>query len=223
MKTVTTGLPGLDKLIGGGFPDNTTILVSGNSGSGKTLFSLNYLLDGAVNGEKVCYVSLSETRDELLRACDRIDSLSKVRKHVSKNFAIEHIHMDDSLTTKKFTEIIDRYPRIDRLVVDNVNKLLMFSESKKAYRIHLSNLVKRFRRIGCTLLLCESNGNGLDSGHDESFEVDGVIQLSFLDFEEKPVRSLSVHKMRYTSFDPRLPHEFVISRKGLELSSTRFI
>ena len=222
MKLVTTGLSGLDSVMGGGFPDKTTILVSGNSGSGKTLLSLNYLLDGARKGEKVCYVSLSETKDELLRAADRIESLRDIRKYIGKNFAIEHLQMDDAITTKRFIEIIDNYPQIDRLVVDNVNKLLMFSENKKAYRVHLSRLVKKFKEIGCTLLLCESN-SGIDSGNDEAFEVDGVIQLSFIDLEEKPMRSLSVHKMRYTPFEPRLPHEFVISEKALELSRTKII
>ena len=60
--TISTGLSGFDERIGGGFPNKTKILVSGGPGTGKTLFGLNFLLNGAINGEKCCYVSLSEEK-----------------------------------------------------------------------------------------------------------------------------------------------------------------
>ena len=69
---VATGIERLDKLIEGGFPSQTSILLSGNAGSGKTLFALNFLLEGAKKGEKCYYLSLSENALELSRAAQGI-------------------------------------------------------------------------------------------------------------------------------------------------------
>jgi circadian clock protein KaiC len=220
---VATGIKKLDNVIGGGFPKNTRVLVSGGPGSGKTLFALKFLMDGVLKGEKCCYVSLNETRDELLRACKGIKSLEKAEKYMGKNLAIEYIPLGENITMKKFIDIIASYPKIDRLVIDNVNKLLIFAESERSYRLNLSELVKHLKPMDCTLLICETRGDNKDTGNGESFECDGVLHFSFLELEEKPMRTVSIHKMRYTSFDPKVPYEFVIDGKDLRLSGTKII
>lgn len=220
---VSTGIKRLDKLIGGGFPSRTSILVSGGPGSGKTLFALNFLMEGVLNKEKCCYVSLNETKSELLRACRGIESLKDAEKHIGKNLAIEHIPLGENITMKKFIDIISSYPKLDRLVIDNLNKLLIFAENKRSYRIHLSELVKNLKPMGCSLLICETEGEKTDTGNGESFEADGVVQLSFLELEEKPMRTMTIHKMRYTKFDPKIPRELVIDGKELRMTETKII
>ncbi len=221
--SVTTGIRGLDSLTGKGFPSNTVVLVSGQPGTGKTLLSLGFLMEGARKGEKCCFVSLSEKKDELVRACKGIDSMRDVEKHLGKNLAIEHIELGENITLKRFLEIMSKYPKLDRLVIDNVNKLLIFSESPRYYRLNLAELVKHIKVMGCSLLLCESNGDAIDSGNHEAFECDGVVQLSFLDFDERPMRSLSIHKMRYAEFQPRVHHRIDITSKGISLSRQRAV
>ena len=221
--SVSTGLKGMDNMLGKGFPEKTVILLSGGPGTGKTLFSLNFLLEGARKKEKCCYVSLSESRDELVRACRGIGSLSDVDKYLGKTLAIEYIPLGENITLKKFIEIISNYPRLDRLVIDNVNKLLIFAESTRAYRLNLSELVTQLKGMGCTLLVCETSDDNMDSGNNEAFECDGVVQLSFLDLEEKPMRTLMVHKLRYSSFEPRVPRELVIDRKSLRIGDLKLI
>ncbi len=220
---ITTGIKKLDKLLGGGFPSKTTILVSGGPGSGKTLFALKFLMDGVMKKEKCCYVSLNETREELLRACKGIETLGEAEKYIGKNFAIEHIPLGENITMKKFIDIIASYPKIDRLVIDNVNKLLIFAENERLYRIYLSELVRSLKNMDCTLLLCETRGENIDTGNGESFECDGVLSLSFLELEEKPMRAMAIHKMRYANFDPKIPHEFLIDKKDLRLTETKII
>lgn len=221
--TITTGIKKLDKLLGGGFPSRTVVLISGGPGSGKTLFALKFLMEGIRNKEKCCYVSLNETKEELLRASRGIAILKDAEKYIGKNLAIEYIPLGENITMKKFIDIIASYPKIDRIVIDNVNKLLIFAESERAYRLHLSELVKLLKPMGCTLLLCETKGENTDTGNCESFESDGILHLSFLELEEKPMRTLTIHKMRYTNFDPKIPHEFVIDTKDLKLTETKII
>jgi circadian clock protein KaiC len=220
---VSTGFKRLDSLMGGGFPEHTVNLVSGGPGTGKTLFGLKFLSEGVRKGEKCFYISLNETKDEIIRASRGIDSLKGMEKRLGKTLAIEHIPLGDNITMKKFISIISSYPKIDRLVIDNVNKLLIFAESKRSYRVHLTEMVNQLRIIGCVMLICETRDEEIDTGNGEAFECDGVINLSFLDIEEKPLRILTVHKMRYADFDPRVPQEYQITKKDLIITGTKII
>jgi circadian clock protein KaiC len=223
MDRISTGLKGLDDLLGGGFPEKTIILVSGGPGAGKTLVSLNYLIEGAAQGERCCYVSLNEEKSDLLRACSGIRSLKKAEKYLDKNLAFEHFYLGKDATVDYFVKLFSSYPQVDRLVIDNLNKLLIYAENKNSYRTSLSNLVAYLRdKARCAILICESE-DGLDTGSGEAFECDGVVRLSFLEMEEKPRRILEVHKLRYTSFEPRVPHELVIDGDGIRLTKTRVL
>ena len=220
---VTTGLKKLDKLISGGFPEKSVVLLSGGPGTGKTLLGLKFILDGAKKREKCCYITLNESKEELIRACESVKSLVAVKKYLGKNLAIEHIPMGQSnVSMKRFIDIVANYPKIDRIVIDNVNKLLMFSESKKSYRAYFIELISSLKNTGSSLLLCETESDEkLDSSGHESFECDGVVQLIFLELEEKPMRALIVHKMRYTNFDATRNHKVIKDNKDIRLTQTR--
>ena len=67
MKRIPTGITGLDKLVEGGFPEGRSILLSGACGTGKTIFSMQYIYNGAKKySEPGIYVTLDE-RPELIR------------------------------------------------------------------------------------------------------------------------------------------------------------
>src|SRR3954463_8728070 len=62
-----TGIPGLDQIVGGGLPANCLYVVQGEPGAGKTTLALQFLMEGAKAGEKVLYITFSETKRELLK------------------------------------------------------------------------------------------------------------------------------------------------------------
>jgi circadian clock protein KaiC len=221
---ISTGLQKLDKLLGGGFPEKTVILLSGGPGTGKTLFGINFLLEGARKGERCCYVSLSETREEIVRACKGIERMKDVEKFLGKNLAVEYIGLSDSdVNLKMFVSLMREYPKIDRIVIDNANKLLMFADSRRSYRINFSQIIECLKNTGCGLIICETDGESMDGGNGEAYECDGVVQLSFLELEEKPMRSLTIHKLRYSSFDAKVPHELILDNSGIRLGETKVI
>lgn len=222
MSRITTGIKDLDALIGGGFPVNTAILLSGGPGTGKTLFGLNFLAEGATKGERSCYISFNETKDDLLRACEGIKSLRNLKKN--EKFIIKDIDLGVEVSVTRFMETIDQYPKFDRLVIDNLNKLLLFAADDKQYRHLLSTLTKFLRsKVTCSLLICETEENKIDASHGEAFECDGVLNLNFLEFEEKPKRTIKVEKLRYTSFEPKVAHTMIIDGSGLQLGKEELI
>ena len=60
-----SGIPGLDAILCGGFPRNNVYLIEGAPGAGKTTLALQFLLEGARDGERCLYITLSETEREL--------------------------------------------------------------------------------------------------------------------------------------------------------------
>src|SRR4029077_2994157 len=64
-KRASTGIEGLDYILGGGFPINRMYLLEGDPGAGKTTLALQFLLTGARKGEPGVYATLSETDEEL--------------------------------------------------------------------------------------------------------------------------------------------------------------
>src|SRR5579864_6789881 len=61
-----SGVPGLDDVLSGGFAKGSLFLVEGNPGTGKTTLGLRFLLEGQNAGERSLYITLSETKEELL-------------------------------------------------------------------------------------------------------------------------------------------------------------
>ena len=63
---LSTGIPGLDDVMAGGLPARHLFLIEGDPGTGKTTLGLQFLLEGARQGERGLYVTLSETKEELV-------------------------------------------------------------------------------------------------------------------------------------------------------------
>src|SRR5579875_2376124 len=68
---ISTGSKGLDDILGGGFDANRMYLYEGRPGTGKTTIALQFLLEGARRGERVLYITLSETTRELSLVAER--------------------------------------------------------------------------------------------------------------------------------------------------------
>lgn len=65
MERVKTGIPGFDDLIEGGIPKGFNVLVLGQPGTGKTIFGLQYIINGAMNGENGIYISLDSPNERV--------------------------------------------------------------------------------------------------------------------------------------------------------------
>lgn len=219
-----SGIAGFDSVIGGGFPEGSVVLFSGHPGTGKTLAAMCFLMEGASKGEKCVYISFNETREALLRAASSIKALSGASRYMDKTLDIQKLSISSPMDVEKvMTSLFDKYPKIDRLVIDSLNKLLYTSRAS-AYREHLSTMADQLRdRVRCSVLICETEGEALDSGNGESFEADGVARFMFLPVEEVPPRVIEIQKLRFTDFRPLVKHEFEITSSGIRLTGGKAV
>jgi len=221
---ISTGIKLFDKKLNGGLPEKTVSLLSGGPGTGKTLFALNYLNEGLKNNEKCVYVSLNENKEELIRATRGIQELKEMEKQLGKKLSIESIELGKMIDLNYFVDIFSSYPKVDRIAIDNVNKMLMFAEDKKEFRTQLSKLIRILKKkTKNAILICETVDHELDTGNGEAYECDGVINIRFIEVEEKPKRMIAVYKMRYTDFDERVQYELKLNKKGFKMTETKYI
>src|SRR5438128_49888 len=73
VQKVSSGIPGLDDLIEGGFWPKSTVVILGSSGTGKSTFAIQFLMEGIEQGEQALYVTLEEPPEQIMREADLRD------------------------------------------------------------------------------------------------------------------------------------------------------
>jgi circadian clock protein KaiC len=224
---VKTGIRGLDDILGGGVPARRLYLIQGQPGSGKTTLALQFLLEGARNGEKVLYISLSETRDEVEEVAHshgwsldgvEIVELSAIEKQLSASAQNTLFHASEvelTETTKLLLEAVDKV-RPSRCAFDSLSELRLLSHDPLRYRRQILSFKQYFTGRNCTtFLLDDSSGDGSDS-HVLSL-AHGVIVLQQLAPEYGASRRrLSVQKVRGATYRGGY-HDYVIETGGIQI------
>lgn len=217
---VKTGVPGFDELVGGGFVPGAAILVSGQSGTGKTVFGLQFLWNGLVKGEPGLYVSFEETpreiREDALSLGWNFDAFEK--KGMCKIDYYDPFEVSDM--NVPLSEEIRRI-NAKRVVIDSVSVFAMHLGDAARIRKRIYKLIETLKRTGATILLLsetlEDSKNFSRFGIEE-FVADGVISLSCVESEGIFSRFLAVRKMRRSNHTHEM-HPFEIGKNGLELLS----
>jgi circadian clock protein KaiC len=217
----------LDDIISGGFTSNRLYLVEGDPGAGKTTLALQYLLEGRRRGERGLYVTLSETRDELvgvaqshgwsiddINLCELIPSEESLLPEAqSRMFHPSEVELSE--TTKSVLAEVDRV-KPKRVVFDSLSEMRLLAQSPLRYRRQILALKQFFSGRNCTVLL-------LDDRTSEAADLQlhslahGVLLLEQLAPEYGAERRrLRVVKMRGKRFRGGY-HDFSIVTGGLEV------
>ncbi|MFL6521171.1 MAG: ATPase domain-containing protein [Chthoniobacterales bacterium] len=224
---VKTGITGLDDILGGGLPPRRLYLIQGQPGSGKTTLALQFLLQGARNGEKVLYISLSETREEVEEVAHshgwsldgvEIVELSAIEKQLSASAQNTLFHASEvelTETTKLLLEAVDKV-RPSRCAFDSLSELRLLSHDALRYRRQILSFKQYFAGRNCTtLLLDDSSAEGADA-HVLSL-AHGVLILQQLAPEYGGARRrLTVQKVRGTTYRGGY-HDYVIETGGINI------
>ena len=160
-----TGIRGLDDVLGGGLPRNRIYLVMGDPGVGKTTLGLHFLREGIARGEKVLYIGLSETRDELEDVA-RSHGWSVDGVEIFEYSAASRLDEDEETTIFHPSEIelgeatrtmIREVERVQpqRVVIDSLAEVRLLAQSPLRYRRQILALKEYFTGKKATVLLLD--------------------------------------------------------------------
>jgi len=220
-KRVPTGIDGLDPLIEGGFLRGDVILLAGGTGSGKTIFSTQFICYGATqHGEKGVYATFEEDAKTLKRNMLRFgfDFERLERKGLIKVVDLETLKGGGLSANIEF--ILGALNEIDgkRLVMDSLTAFLSACTENLEYRMLMHLIYRVLKTRGYTTIMTCSvpRGAGTLGLGIEEFIADSVVYLeNVIDGLELRTRFL-IHKMRGTDHS-RKYHNVVITGKGLQI------
>ena len=219
----STGIPGLDQLMRGGYPLRRMHLIEGAPGTGKTTLALQFLLAAKERGERTLYIALSETADELAAVAEShgwsLDGIATyqpepVPNRAADEYTLYHpaeVELGD--LTKTLLERADQVQPAC-VVLDSLSELRLLARDPLRYRRQVLGLKEFFASRGCTALILDDHSMG-----DEDLQLrsiaHGVVSLEHLPFEYGLARRrLRIVKMRALAVTEGF-HDFVISRGGL--------
>jgi circadian clock protein KaiC len=216
---LSTGVAGLDAMIGGGLWRGTTTLLAGPSGAGKTTIGLQFAFEGARVGEPTLYMSFQENPSQLLRTISGLgaDIDEMQRKGLDLVYASPVELQIDSI-------IVDLFRRIEkggvrRLVLDAVGDLASAATDPQRLHDYLYALVQHLAvRTITSVLNFETTGNTIAHAGMQnamSYLSDNVLLLT-LDGEDRTRRALRVIKTRGSAHDTRV-REVEITSAGLSI------
>ncbi|AEH51552.1 putative circadian clock protein, KaiC [Pseudothermotoga thermarum DSM 5069] len=238
MKKVKTGIPGLDEILHGGIPERNVVLLSGGPGTGKTIFSQQFLWNGLQAGEPGIYVALEEHPVQVRQNMEQFGwdvkpfeekgifaLVDAFTAGVGKSKEYEKYIVQDLTDVREFIDVL-RQAISDigakRVVVDSVTTL--YINKPAMARSTILQLKRVLAGTGCTSIFVSqiSVGETGFGGPGVEHGVDGIIRLDLDEIDGELYRSLIVWKMRGTSHSMRR-HPFDITSNGIFVHSDKIL
>lgn len=231
-KLVETGIEGLDTLIGGGFIKGRTYLVAGETGTGKTIFALNYLLHGAAKGETGAYLLVDEDYESFVEGAKAFGwDLQPLIKNGMLSIVTLLPDFVERVRSKPVETIVDsiveslreEVERIgaSRLVIDPIAPLVVGEESLVKMREYVRSLLINIeRKIRTTTLVTSEIPTGtsqLSRFGVEEFLATGVLVLGLKSVGGRYTRTIWIRKMRWSPAEPAMYEFEIVPGKGISV------
>ena len=224
---ISTGSEGLDDILCGGLDPNRVYLYEGRPGTGKTTIALQFLLEGVRCGERVLYVTLSETRRELELVAERhgwdlsgvqVFELVPPETTLDPEQELTVFHPAEVELSETTRLVFDQVEQLNaaRVVIDSLSELRLLAQSPLRYRRQVLALKHFFAERQCTVIMLDdltANQNDLQL-HSIAH---GVVMLeqtaSDYGGERRRVRVVKMRGIRYRGGY----HDFTIEKGGLRI------
>lgn len=224
----STGVAGLDEVLGGGWARKRMHLLEGSPGTGKTTIALQFLLAGAKAGESGIYISLAETEHELRDGARShgwaIDPSIEVFELVPPDSVLDPeqhqslLYSSDLELGEAITRVFEAIERVkpQRVVIDSLSEIRLLAQSSLRYRRQILALKHYFAKHNSTVVMLDDlTGETNDRAvHSIAHSVTQLEQLAPVYGAER--RRLRIAKCRGQSFRGGF-HDFVIGAGGVQV------
>jgi len=206
-----TGVVGFDRIFGGGIPKDRLTLLSGESGSGKSIFAIKFLLEGAKRQEPSILAISDGDPLEILEESEALGlpivraieekKVFLVIKDPQKEYSVKTADIYNSKNNSEFVEVIRRIARrnrVRRIVIDNLTSLIS-AGNLDVVRKRVSEITQTLADLHCTVLATGNLQHGsknLTYYGVEEFFFSALISLKSSNIEGGLVRYLHVPKMK---------------------------
>lgn len=222
---ISTGVSGLDEILGGGLPRKRVYLAQGEPGTGKTTLGLQFLLQGVKEGESVLHITLSETEEEIRAVAESHGwTLDQVHLFEVKG-SEDQLGIEDEYTAFHPAEVelgetvqsllaaVDRV-KPQRVVVDSLSEMRLLARDPLRYRRQIVALKSYFMERDCTVLFLDDPATKVGE-HQFQTLAHGVLSFERLPPEYgRARRRMQVCKLRGVNFHDGY-HDCLISTGGL--------
>ncbi|CUH26545.1 Circadian clock protein kinase KaiC [Jannaschia seosinensis] len=219
-----TGIKGLNEILGGGFPRGEMNVVYGDAGVGKTTMGRQFLLDGLAKGEKVLFITLSQTEAALKRTAaahgwslDGVEIRNERMMDGAENSSEQTLfHTAEVELTEMMSALLKEIEhfRPDRLVFDSIAQIRHLADTQVRFQRQVLLLRALLSRMSTTSLILDSAKCMNEVVGDLA---DGVVALdrNVPDYDDVR-RRLHVSKMRSMDFHGG-NHNFRIQSGGIQV------
>ena len=225
---ISTGIEGLDDILFGGLPTGYFYLVEGDPGTGKTTLALQFLLQGIRNGEKVLYVTLSESREELEHTARShgwstesllISELAPPDDDLNPEAQYTVFHPSEVELADTIAALLRQVDAVNpqRVVFDSLSELRMLARDPFKYRRQILGLKRHLSGRNCTAILIDDYT--AEQGNDLQLQsiAHGVIQMQNMSRDYGiNRRRIQIRKLRASPFRGGY-HDYSIRTGGLHI------
>lgn len=208
---IPTGVPGLDNILMGGFLPAGFYLLQGDPGSGKTTIALQYSMGRAQAGEKVLYVSLTETKHDLQNAAMshgwniegiHICDLSRAANNLAGQAEISVFHPSETELGETTQAVLDEVERLkpSHVIFDGLSELRLLAGDPLRYRRQLLSLKNFFYDRNITVLALDDRTFPMGDIQPESLVGGNIVLERHLPVYGRSRRKLFVTKVRGANF-----------------------
>jgi len=219
----STGIAGLDEMLGGGLPRASSTVVQGATGTGKTLLGLHFLLEGARRGEPGVHFTLEETADQLRGVARALgwDLLELERRGLLTLSYASPVELFTDAYLDRARRLLEQV-KAKRAVLDSLTSMELGVSSQRRFKELVYSMTKHLRALGVTfnmnMEITELLGSAQLSGHGVSFAADNLIQLKYVEQDGRLDRGISVLKARGVRHATQV-RKMSIEGRGIEVGA----
>jgi circadian clock protein KaiC len=216
---LSTGVKGLDEMLGGGIPRGYSVLLAGPSGSGKTVLSNQFIIDGAEHGEKGVVAIFEKRPNDYLQTTPRGNEFEKLVRE--KKLEVVYLRPLDLSIDETLLELQDAVKRLGakRAVIDSLSglELALAPTFREDFRESLYRMMGALTGLGVTVMatveLEDSYTHLRFSPQGIAFLTDAIIMQRYVEIDGEIRRALAVVKVRSSQHSKEL-REYEISSEG---------